>query len=284
MAKEEKSSEIGSKKVKSATFSFSNQQAKGSKIGHEEIFNLITSDEISWQALIQELVRSEQLNPLDIDITALTKSFLEKVRQLEEANFFVSGKVLLAAAILLRLKAEKVYDHLQYFDELLFGKEDEEAKEIQDYFIPHEELPIILPKTPLPRMKKVTMEELMQALDKAIKVEERRHDKYDALLHAEKEVAIVLPKIRINISESIKQVLRKIREFFSEGKKKLTFSNLIQEDSKKETKIETFIPLLHLDTREKITLEQEKAFGEIYISLYKKQEVQEQSFKTKENY
>ena len=244
---------------------------RNQKIGHEELYNLITGDEISWQALIYDLIRSEQLDPLDIDIVLLTRNFLEKIRQIEQANFFVSGRVLLAAAILLRMKSERLYEQLLLFDELLLGRKEQEIEEEQQrFFLSHEELPIILPKTPLPRLRKVTIEELMQALERAIEVEERRQRRVEAIMGAEREAAIVLPVARININEKIRELYRKIREFFTKQlSEQLTFSELVGSE-RREDKIATFIPLLHLDAREKITLEQQEAFGEIYIYLFKR--------------
>ncbi len=254
---------------------------KGSdeRIGHEELYSLITGDEISWHAIIYELVRSEQLDPLDIDIILLTRGFLEKIHKLEDANFFVSGKVLLAASILLRMKADRVFNQLQYLDELLNGKEETEelaGREEGEYFISSGELPLILPRTPLPRLKKVTIEELMSALKKAIDVEERRHRRFESIFEAAREAAVALPVQRINITQKIKELYEKIRAHFAkEGTGILTFTSLLPSD-KKEDKIATFIPLLHLDTREKVTIEQSQAFGEIYISLFKRLETQVQ--------
>lgn len=254
-------------------FNYNRSNGNG-KLGHEEIYNLITSDEISWQAIIYDLIKSEQLDPLDIDFIMLSQSFLDKIRQLEEHNFFVSGKVLLAASMLLRMKADRVYDQLSYFDELLFGKEELANKELERIFISDDELPLILPKTPLARMRKVTIDELMSALNKAIEVETRRYRKHDLFLEAERDAAIVLPKIRINITKMIKELHQKIKDFFlSKTGQKLAFSELAGKTT--EEKISTFIPLLHLDSREKITLEQEKAFDEIYIYLFKKNQEQD---------
>lgn len=255
---------------KSNTMKVSKKEVKD-KISHEELYNLIIGDEISWQAIIYELVRSEQLDPLDIDISALAYSFLEKIRQLEEANFFISGKVLLAASILLRLKAERVYERLKYFDEILYGKEEAKQEE-EKIYLTKKELPIILPKTPLPRMKKVTLEELMKALNKAIETETRRRRRYEAILKAGQDVELLLPKKTFNITLAIKELYKKIINFLKrKNAERLTFSELVPSQSR-EDKIATFIPLLHLDTREKITLEQPIQFGEIYIYLFKKLE------------
>ncbi|MBI2109725.1 hypothetical protein HYT58_00960 [Candidatus Woesearchaeota archaeon] len=75
----------------------------------ERLFDmLVNQDEITWQAIIYDLVKSEQMDPWDIDINILTHRYLETVRGLEEHNFFISGKVILAAAILLKIKFRQV--------------------------------------------------------------------------------------------------------------------------------------------------------------------------------
>ena len=77
---------------------------------HEKIFNVIFSkaDEVTWQSIIYELVKSEQMDPWDIDISLLTQKYIEILRSLKEHDFRVSGKVLLAAAILLKIKSTKL--------------------------------------------------------------------------------------------------------------------------------------------------------------------------------
>ena len=49
----------------------------------------------------------------------------------------------------------------------------------------------------------------------------------------------------------------------------MLFSELIDSD-RKEDKIATFVPLLHLTTQEKIDLYQKEHFGDIEITLIKK--------------
>ena len=72
---------------------------------------LMQRDEITWQTIIYDLIRTEQMDPWDIDISLLTQKYIETVNKLQEMNFFISGKVLLASAILLRIKSYK----LRYF-------------------------------------------------------------------------------------------------------------------------------------------------------------------------
>ena len=75
---------------------------------------------MSWQQIILDLIKSDQLDPWDIDLVILTKKYLEKIHELEESNIYISSKILLAAAILLRVKSEILIDkYIKSLDEIL---------------------------------------------------------------------------------------------------------------------------------------------------------------------
>lgn len=235
------------------------------KIGQEQIHDLLFGEQLSWQSIIYDLINTEQLDPWDIDLALLSLKFLEKVRELEEANFFVSSKVLLAASLLLRMKSEVLLERdLRGLDELLYGKKEEKSY-VQERINLDEEIPELVVRTPLPRYKKVTLEELMNALGNAIKTETRRIQKVALERQQEYETALSLPKKRINIQDSIKGVYSKLKQAFDGRGERLAFSEI--SGSEKEEKIAHFVPLLHLDNQQKIWLEQEKHFDEIWILL-----------------
>jgi segregation and condensation protein A len=234
------------------------------KISQEQLYDMLLSREMSWQEIIYDLIQSEQLDPWDIDIAILASKYLERIRQLEEANFLISSKVLLAASILLRIKSEFLLSrYLKTLDDILFGKKELRKAE---RIVLEEEVPELLPKTPLPRFRKVTLQELMQALDRAITTEHRRIRKEIVLRQAGKNITFVLPRVKINIRERIMQIYNRIKEFFKrKPNEKLTFTMLTGPE--REEKIATFLPLLHLDYQEKVFLSQEKHFDEILIWL-----------------
>jgi len=235
------------------------------KVGQEQIHSLLFGEKLSWQAIIYDLINTEQLDPWDINISLLSEKYLEKLRSLEEANFFVSSKVLLAAALLLRMKSEILLEEdIHNLDNVLFGKK-EEKKYIQERLELGEEIPDLIARTPLPRAKKVTLEELMRALGNAITTENRRIRRVVVARQQELESALVLPKTKINLQESIRGVYGKLKEIFKERKHKLPFSELAGESV--EEKIACFVPLLHLDTQHRIWLEQEGHLEEIWILL-----------------
>lgn len=242
------------------------------KVGQEQIHGLLFSEQLSWQAIIYDLINTEQLNPWDLDISLLSKKYLEKVRQLEEANFFISSKVLYAASWLLRLKSEILIDKdLQDLDNALFGKK-EEKRYVQERIELDEEIPELVVKTPLPRFKKISLEELMSALGHAIKTENRRIKKVVLTKQQEYETSLSLPKKRINIQDKIREVEKKLGEIFKNREEKFPFTDLAGKES--EERVATFIPLLHLDTQHKVWLEQTCHCDEIWIllkHLYEKQ-------------
>src|SRR3989338_6657939 len=170
-------------------------------VKQEQIHDLLFSREIGWQEIIYDLINTEQLDPWDINITILVDGFLTKVQQIEEADFFVSGKVLLAAALLLRIKVEIILNkYIKSIDEILFG-----AKENKKYSMERitldEDIPELVPKSPMPRFKKVTLQELMESLNKAIVTENRRITKEIINRNALRESSMSLPKQRISISD-----------------------------------------------------------------------------------
>ena len=239
---------------------------------HDRIFNILFSkaDEITWQTIIYELVKSEQMDPWDIDVSILAQKYIDMLRNLKEHDFRISGKVLLAAAILLKIKSTKlVGEDLTELDRLLIGVEEEmeelgfeESGEIPKLG----EIPALMPRTPQPRKRKVSIFDLVEALERALEVKKRR------LLHSIPPLNLEAPKKKRDITQIIRDVYGRIKSFFiSALGGKLTFSKLLPSESK-EDKVYTFIPLLHLAQQNKIELVQDAPFGEIEVVLRKKEE------------
>jgi len=234
-----------------------------SSVGQEQIHGLLFGDKLSWQSIIYDLINTEQLNPWDIDISILANKFLEKVKELEEANFFVSSKVLFAASLLLRIKSEILLNyHLPGLDDILFGKK-ENKKYVQERIEPDEEVPELVPRTPLPRHRKVTLKELMSALGKAVRTENRRIEKVVVARRRELETNISIPKSSFNLKDGMRGVRGTLKKLFGEKENKISFSEVLENNG--GDKVGTFVPLLHLDNSHKILMEQEDHLEEIFI-------------------
>jgi len=237
------------------------------RTNQEQIHDILFSREISWQEIIYDLINTEQLDPWDIDIGVLTNKYLEKISKLEEEDFFVSSKVLLAAAFLLRIKSELLLSkYLKSIDEILFGNKPDEKiiRQIDWSEVDIDEIPELVPKSPLPRFKRVTLQELIESLGKAIVTENRRIRKEIVNSNALRETSVSLPKRKYNPQTKSKEIYGKLIDFIkNNAADKITFSELSGED--KEERIISFFTLLTLESQRKVWLEQNNHFEEIYV-------------------
>lgn len=239
------------------------------KVEQEQVHDILFNRDLGWQEIIYDLINTEQLDPWNVDIIILTDKYLKKIQKLEEADFFVSSKVLLAASLLVRIKSEILLNkYIKSIDEILFGKK-EEKKYTMERIELEEEIPDLTLRSPLPRFRKVTLKELIDSLNKAIKTENRRIKKEIINRNALRESSISLPKKKFSIKDKIKEIFENLTFHFNEDKKRLKvpYSDFIGKE--KEERILAFYPLLQLENQNKVWLHQEQHFDEIYIWLKK---------------
>lgn len=243
------------------------EEGENNKLNQSQVFDLITGEELSWQSIIYDLVKTEQLDPWNIDIGVLADKYIEIIQQLEETDFLVSSKVLLACSLLLRLKAEILLNkHIQSLDEILYGKQEERKYSFERIEIDEDELPLLVPRTPMARHRKVTLKELMNSLNKAMDTENRRIKREIKTKQAEKSALVVLPKSsRIPLRTKVKEIYIRIKEHLKKPEQiHMKFSELAPS---KEEKLASFVPLLHLSNKEKVYLRQPEHFEEIFMTL-----------------
>jgi segregation and condensation protein A len=236
-------------------------------VSQNQVQDLLFNREIGWQEIIYDLINTEQLDPWNVDIVILTNKYLQKIQELEETDFFISSKVLLAASLLLRIKSEILLNkYIKSIDDILFGRKDEIKKYGVERIELEDEIPGLIPRSPMPRFRKVTLKELLESLNKAIITENRRIKKEVVNRSAIIESSISLPKGNINIKDRIKDIFNKLVFHFEENKdhKKIAYSTFIGSDDKNK-RIEYFSPLLHLENNHKVWLEQANHFEEINI-------------------
>jgi segregation and condensation protein A len=239
-------------------------------VQQEQVHDLLFNREIGWQEIIYDLINTEQLDPWNVDIIILTEKYMDKISKLEEADFFVSSKVLLAASLLLRIKSEILLNkYIKSIDEILFGRKVESARKGLERIELDEEIPDLIPRSPIPRFKRVTLSELIESLNKAIITENRRIKKEVVKKNALRESSFSLPNSKsISIKDRIKEIFEKLAGHFkSNNVKKVTYTEFV--GIEKEKKIEHFSPLLHLENQQKVWMHQSEPFNEIDIWLKK---------------
>lgn len=243
----------------------------------DQIFQVILEGEdVTWQTLLYDLVKTEQMDPWDIDIGLLANKFLLMLKKLKEMDFRISGNVLLAAAVMLKLKTKRLLEtDLVELDKLIAGTEDVSEEEFYDELeedyaeggkVSLEDHRLI-PRIPQPRKRKVSIYDLVGALEKALEVKRRRVERFIP------ELQVEVPEKKVEMTRLIRDIYNRIRTFVSINRgKTLTFSQLIPSPNK-EDKVLTLIPLLHLCNQRRVDLEQKEHFGEIEILLRTKRMV-----------
>ena len=226
---------------------------------------LIQKDEITWQTLLLDLVKNGDLDPWDVDISLLAQKYLEAVKELQEMNLYVSGKMLLASAILLKIKSEKLLtEGITILDNIMYPQE-----QVHDFTVDYqgrllmEEKPRLTVKNPQARKRRVTITDLMSALEKAMAVNQRRIKKVEERNWI--PTGLEVPEKTIDISDLIEKIYKRVVNLLLE-KDKMKFSELIPSESRKD-KLMTFVPLLYLATQSKVNLSQDKAFADFDIKI-----------------
>jgi segregation and condensation protein A len=240
-------------------------------VGQEEVQDLLFKREIGWNDIIYDLINTEQLDPWNVDLIVLTEKYLEKIYELEEQDFFISSQVMLAAALLLRIKSEILLNkHIKSIDDILFNRVSEKKDYSMERIELDEDIPELVPRSPMPRFKRVTLQELMESLNKAIITENRRIKKEIINKNALRESSISLPKGKtVSIKDKIKEIFDMITGHFVENESHTNVGYSVFVGMDKRKRIDYFSPLLHLENQKKVWLEQEDHFAEIDIWMKK---------------
>jgi segregation and condensation protein A len=252
-----------------------NTESTEPKAHHEQLYELLMKeDEITWQTLIFDLIKTEQMDPWDINVSLLSKMYIKALKKIKELNLRISGKMLLAAALLLRIKSTRlVGDDLLEFDRLLASGENPNDLYGEEGFVEGQLNQMgmtmgqgqttLIPRTPQPRKRKVSVYDLIDALAIALNVRRRR------ILSQIQTRTLDIPENKFDISQLMDDLYNVVVEFLMrDNSEKVAFSNLIPGEAKRD-KVLTFIPLLHLTNSRKIDLEQKRHFEEIWVSLAK---------------
>lgn len=225
----------------------------------QNLLEMILKEE-SWEELIYNIVSYEGLDPWDIDIIKLTDTFLKYIEGIKTLDFRIPAKVVLVAAILLKLKSDILsplrVEGTEYYPE--------DMKMLDEYERIRLELESMELKPPMERRvkRKVTIDELIDALRKAMRVKqkkERIRRKLGRRIRAEigEEEDIEL-RIK-NLMSDIDLLLSKLKA------DKVMFSKIVDKWERGEI-VRYLMPLLHLSSRGKVTTEQKEFFKEIFIN------------------
>ena len=226
--------------------------------------------------ILLEMVKKNKLDPWNIDVVQLADQYFAKTIELRINNLHVTSRVILFACILLRLKS----DILEGLDP--FAQVEEEENFEADYADPEYEDNVIPFNAPslneviqrrtsvrLNRKRNVTLKDLIkhlefyEALDKKRSIKnsferaKRRHSEFEDFTPEDIIEMAHSGEMERNV-DTIREVLTKI--FTTE--EKIEMSEL---QSTGLNKLSIYLALLFLTADDRIDLEQEEFYSEVYV-------------------
>ncbi|HIQ51486.1 MAG TPA: hypothetical protein EYH54_05980 [Nautiliaceae bacterium] len=228
--------------------------------------DLLKKEEIEWDTIINELINQKVIDPLNIDLELLIDYYIKIIKELkkrETFDFVLSSKVLLLLVYFLKLKVEflskEIFPEVEFEEDFIF--EENEIKEEKKIRKEKKEKKKLLLRIMYERKRKVTLEDLKEAIKEIFQEVEKRKKRKKLKKESLKELATLEYDIEKEIN-LIVEILKKLE------KDKIGFFELLKLINKsvnKEEIIKKFIPLLYLDHQERIEIIQEKILEEIII-------------------
>lgn len=215
----------------------------------EKILNLVVRDH-SWEQIIFHLIESENLDPNDVDLERLANAFVDYINKLEELDFHIPAKMIIIAAVLLRMKSDK----LGFEKELVMPEVAEKPAPIDKI----DTLPLNVPLKRQPK-RKVSVQELIEALRRMVETKEKKERRF---LRMQERIEITEDDITEKIDKLYSKIAWVLDRLYGEP---LPFTKLVGEWKRKNV-VRNFVPLLQLAHQGKLDIEQEDWFKEILIS------------------
>jgi len=219
----------------------------------ENLVNII--DQPNWKILLFDVVKQNDFDIWNVDIIKLTDLYLKKINELKQENLLVPANALLAAAILLRLKAYSL-KLTSVDDEPLKIPTDEDIYNLNS---------ISFNNTIKLREGQVSLNDLIDIVDTIMNRPTKTN--LSRQLKEKGESVFIIPRKSIDITERTDRLFSILRdEIDDEGC--LVFSKL-QERTRDPFEIIEFyfMPLLFLSQDKKVNVWQDDFFSEIFIKV-----------------
>ncbi len=212
----------------------------------------LVNKEATWRDLIIQLVDKNKLDPWNIDIIEIVDSYVDTVKKLKVVDFRIPANIILAAAILLRMKSNLI-SMPDYSEQ---GEVTAEVEE-RPYMVVD---PLSLRQRLAPK-RRISLNELITALDEAIKIKDFR-----TTVLPRQQISIPISLENFDIEAETERIYTVINRNVDKSKM-ITFSHLSSVSETGDVLLGLFIPLLFLAHKERVVLIQEKFFSEIIIAL-----------------
>lgn len=231
--------------------------------------------------ILVNMAKKNELDPWNINIVDVTDKYLLQLVELKQNNLRLTGRTLLFAAILLRLKSDILegIDPFAYENEEEFEEEFEDDYDDPEYYqqqlieranvVPIDEALERRTSVKLNRKRVVTLKDLIKQLEFYEGLEQKRSLKnaHERAKRRVRSYANLTSQDIINlahdeyIEDSIKRLHQMLEKLFESGEQ----IELNQLQTLGMDKISTYIALLFLSAEGRVDLVQEEFYSDLYV-------------------
>jgi len=240
--------------------------------------NIAPSDGIE---ILVRMAKNGEIDAKSVDIIDVTDKFLKAIAATPKESLRQSGKIIFHASVLLRLKAEslltevieeeKVDDDFMDFDE--GAMEFDGAKQPRQISLTDLEKAIVRKPTRTKVVRrKITLDELIKALQEAEKIEKIRSEKTRKSridLSGHTLIQDVDDILNLAHDEDIESTIENVEQLLVkifQANEKIELFALVGMLDRKSTWVDAFLASLFLSNAGKIQLEQESFYGPVFIT------------------
>ncbi|MCW5822060.1 MAG: segregation/condensation protein A [Cyanobacteria bacterium TGS_CYA1] len=244
----------------------------------EQEANIGPSDGIE---ILVRMAKNGEIDAKSVDIIDVTDKFLKAIAATPKESLRQSGKIIFHASVLLRLKAEsllvevieeeKVEDDFMDFDE--GAMEFDGAKQPRQISLTDLEKAIVRKPTRTKVVRrKITLDELIKALQEAEKIEKTRSEKSRKSridLSGHTLIQDVDDILNLAHDEDIESTIENVEQLLVkifQANERIELFALVGMLDRKSTWVDAFLASLFLSNAGKIQLEQESFYGPVFIT------------------
>ncbi|MBS1957515.1 MAG: segregation/condensation protein A [Cyanobacteria bacterium SZAS-4] len=246
----------------------------------ETKFAATNADQAGGIEILIKLATSGEIDPKNIDIIDVTDKFLKAIAAVPKENLRQSGKILFHASVLLRMKAEAmlaaavavdVADDFIDFDEDDGSISSDLSEPRQLTLLDLERALVRKANNRQNRQRKVTLDQLIDALREAEKIEKTRQAREPrqrielAGQHEANDVGDLLDLAHDeDIEDTISRVEQILASAIGEGEL-VQLLRIIQLLGGHGDWVDAFLAVLFLSNAGKLTLEQKDFYGPLFV-------------------
>lgn len=218
-----------------------------------------------WEDTLEVL--TADMDPQNIDIKVLAERYREYIQELESFDLEVPARAIRLCSALLRMKTLAMTgDYVEEEEEEQNPMDFEEEELIEEDEMIEEDEPDLevgpdleMPVKPKPK-RRMSLNELKDALDDAMEVKERREERQEMREEIDQQMEID----EQSLEDKINSLFSKLTDLVGSKSEKVGFDKLVDQNDNEE-RLEKFLHVLQLENDQKVECIQDEWLGDLHV-------------------